>query len=56
VSGADYLIRIDQRRFPPGRFLPLPKQGPIMTWRAVTETNMAPLEQWDVRLGDIELF
>ncbi len=56
VSGADYLIRIDHRRFPPGRFVPLPKQGPIMTWRAVTETDMPPLEQWDVRLGDIELF
>ena len=56
VSGADYLIRIDHRRFPPGRFLPLPRQGPILTWRAVTETTMPTLDRWDVRLGDIELF
>jgi GNAT superfamily N-acetyltransferase len=55
-SGADYLIRLDRRRFPPGRFVPLPRQGPIMTWRAVNETEMPPLDQWDVRLGDIELF
>lgn len=55
-AGADYLIRIDRRRFPPGRFVPLPRQGPIMTWRAVNETSMPPLDQWDVRLGDIELF
>lgn len=56
VSGADYLIRIDRRRFPPGRFVPLPKQGPIMTWRSVNQTDMPALDAWDVRLGDIELF
>jgi GNAT superfamily N-acetyltransferase len=56
ASGADYLIRVDHRRFPPGRFVPLPKQGPIMTWRAVNQTEMPPLDAWDVRLGDIELF
>ena len=56
TSGADYLIRLDRRRFPPGRFLPLPKQGPIMTWRSVNETSMPALERWDLRLGDIELF
>jgi GNAT superfamily N-acetyltransferase len=55
-SGADYLIRLDRRRFPPGRFLPLPRQGPIMTWRAVNERSMPALAEWDVRLGDIELF
>jgi GNAT superfamily N-acetyltransferase len=55
-SGADYLIRIDHRRFPPGRFVPLPKQGPILTWRAVNQTTMPELAAWDVRLGDIELF
>jgi hypothetical protein len=56
TSGADYLIRVDRRRLPPGRFVPLPNQGPIMTWRSVNETAMPPLEQWDLRLGDIELF
>jgi GNAT superfamily N-acetyltransferase len=56
TSGADYLIRLDRRRLPPGRFVPLPRQGPIMTWRAVNETAMPPLSAWDVRLGDIELF
>jgi len=55
-SGADYLIRIDHRRLPPGGFVPLPRQGPILTWRAVTEDAMPLLSEWDVRLGDIELF
>ena len=55
-SGADYLIRIDRRRFPPGRFVPLPRQGPIMTWRAVNESHMPSLDQWDLCLGDVELF
>jgi GNAT superfamily N-acetyltransferase len=55
-SGADYLIRIDRRRFPPGRFVPLPKQGPIMTWRSVNEPHMPALDQWDLCLGDVELF
>lgn len=55
-SGADYLIRIDRRTFPPGRFVPLPKQGPIMTWRGVNETRMPELDEWDLTLGDIELF
>jgi GNAT superfamily N-acetyltransferase len=55
-AGADYLIRLDRRRYPPGRFVPLPQQGPIMTWRAVRQTEMPSLDQWDVRLGDIELF
>jgi GNAT superfamily N-acetyltransferase len=55
-SGADYLIRIDHRRFPPGGFVPLPAQGPTLTWRAVTEETMPSLPEWDVRLGDIELF
>jgi hypothetical protein len=36
--------------------VPLPRQGPILTWRAITQTDMPPLGQWDLALGDIELF
>lgn len=52
----DYLIRIDRRTRPPGGFLPLPGQGPILTWRAVRQPDMPVLDDWDLRLGDIELF
>ena len=36
--------------------LPLPGQGPVLTWRAVTETAAPPIGAWDLSLGDIELF
>ncbi|WP_334143542.1 GNAT family N-acetyltransferase [Rhabdothermincola sp.] len=56
VTGADYLIRIERGWRPRHRFVPLPRQGPILTWRSVCQTEMPPLEQWYVVLGDIELF
>jgi GNAT superfamily N-acetyltransferase len=56
LSLGDYLIRIDRRRRSPGGLVPLPRQGPILTWRSITQAGMPPLEQWDLALGDIELF
>lgn len=52
----DYLIRIDRRRLPAGRFLPLVGQGPILTWRSLVQTDAPGLADWDLVLGDIELF
>ncbi len=52
----DYLIRIDRARLPRHGFVRLPRQGPIMTWRSVTQTEMPPLDAWRLSLGDIELF
>ena len=39
-----------------GRFVRLPGQGPLLTWRSLHRTERPPLEQWDLRLGDLELF
>lgn len=50
---ADYVLRLGTGR---DGLLPLPGQGPILTWRAVTETAAPPLEDWSLTLGDIELF
>jgi len=50
---ADYVLRLGDRR--DGLF-PLPGQGPILTWRSVTETVAPPLDAWSLTLGDIELF
>jgi GNAT superfamily N-acetyltransferase len=50
---ADYVLRLGTAR--DGLF-PLPGQGPILTWRSVTETVAPPLEDWSLTLGDIELF
>jgi GNAT superfamily N-acetyltransferase len=56
MSQADYAISIGGR--PGGRhgFVPLPRQGPVFTWRHVTETRMPPLHAWALTLGDVELF
>jgi hypothetical protein len=50
---ADYLLRLGTDR---DGLLPLPGQGPILTWRHVTETVAPALEDWSLTLGDIELF
>jgi GNAT superfamily N-acetyltransferase len=55
VAGADYAIRIGRPRLS-GRFLPLPGQGPMLTWRALADTTMPALHDWDLSLGDVELF
>ncbi len=37
-------------------FMPLPGGGPILTWRGVCDLGPPPLPNWDLRLGDLELF
>ena len=37
-------------------FVALPGQGPILTWRGLTETAAPPLSAFALTLGDIELF
>jgi GNAT superfamily N-acetyltransferase len=56
TSGADYAITLGPDRALAEGLLPLPGQGPILTWRAVNEETVTPLEAWRVGLGDIELF
>jgi GNAT superfamily N-acetyltransferase len=55
ITGADYGLR-SGRSGSGGGFVPLPGQGPVLTWRALTETTMPSRRQWDLRLGDVELF
>ena len=37
-------------------FVPVPGGGPILTWRAVCDHGPPPLPNWDLCLGDLELF
>ena len=37
-------------------FVPLPGGGPILTWRGVCDPGPPPLPNWDLQLGDLELF
>jgi hypothetical protein len=64
ASGADYVIgttatAVPRRSLP----LPLPRQGPVLTFRAVGAVHrpdhqmpMPPLADWHLTMGDVELF
>ncbi len=56
AAGADYLIRIGRGAARTG-FVPLPRQGPMLTWRRLGRDvpGAAPAD-WDLVLGDVELF
>ena len=55
-ADADYIIRIDNRPVSGGGFVRLPRQGPILTWRAVCDARVPALADWDLTMGDVELF
>ena len=55
AAGADYAIRLGGGA-PAAGYLPLPRQGPVLTWRGVTEQVQPPLGSWRLTLGDVELF
>ncbi len=56
VSGADYVIRLGSSRAAT-RYVRLPGQGPVLTWRDVSGTVDPPsLDDWELQLGDVELF
>jgi len=38
------------------RLRAIPGIGPTLVWRAVCEDGMAPPEQWNLTLGDVEIF
>jgi len=54
VAGADYAVCLGRPRA--RGFLPLPGQGPMLTWRALRDTTRPSLHEWDLSLGDVELF
>lgn len=53
-SEADYAIVTGGRSVP--GFVPLPGQGPVLTWRGVCAPAAPPLARWALSLGDVELF
>lgn len=55
ASGADYAVATGGQRW--RGFVPLPGQGPVLTWRATSGgQGRPPIRAWDLSLGDIELF
>lgn len=57
-SSADYLIRIGGPPIDRSGFVRLPRQGPVLTWRSLGQGKPtgAALADWNVTLGDVELF
>ena len=53
--GATHALRLGGMNLR-GGFMPLPGGGPILTWRGVCDVGPPPLPNWDLRLGDLELF
>lgn len=51
-GGGDYALLVAAA--PAAGYLPLPRQGPILTWRAVCDEQ--PPAAWDLSMGDVELF
>lgn len=51
---ADYMVAIGDR--PLATFVPVPGAGPTLTWRAVCDRTEPTLADFEVGLGDIELF
>jgi GNAT superfamily N-acetyltransferase len=57
ASGADYLIRIGGPLADRSGFIRAPRQGPILTWRPLAGGRAGGrLDDWDLSLGDVELF
>ena len=61
TTGADYLIATPGAHSPwARRLVPMPGQGPILTWRSLDAAGAAggppPLDDWNLALGDVELF
>lgn len=54
--GVDYLIGLGSAPTVHRPSVPLPRQGPLLTWRQVTEDEPPLLPDWRLSLGDIELF
>lgn len=54
ATRADYALGL--RTVPVTGLLPLPGQGPMLTWRSLASDTMPPLPDWKLSLGDIELF
>jgi hypothetical protein len=57
-AGADYVIRLGRagRILPADGFVPLPRHGPVLTYRPLADGSPPPtLRDLDMRLGDVEL-
>ena len=55
ASGADYGLRLGTPVVRAGE-VPIPGAGPVVTFRPLRQATCPPLTEWDLSMGDIELF
>jgi GNAT superfamily N-acetyltransferase len=55
-GGADFAIRVRPRAQSGGGWYSMPSQGPILTFRELGHRGLPSMAEWDLCLGDIELF
>jgi GNAT superfamily N-acetyltransferase len=55
-SRADQVLQITRRAPWRAGFLPLPGGGPVLTWREINDDRRPSLGDWDLTMGDVELF
>jgi GNAT superfamily N-acetyltransferase len=55
-TGADYALRCDDGAAWRAAFLPVPRMGPILTWRPLRDGAVPDLGDLSLALGDVELF
>jgi GNAT superfamily N-acetyltransferase len=56
TSGADYALMVGARGQRPSGTIPMPGQGPVLTALPLTVPSIEPLANWQLALGDVELF
>ena len=53
-SAGDYAVGLGLS--PQSGFVPVPRQGPVVTWRRLASSHLQPLSDLDFQLSDLELF
>jgi hypothetical protein len=56
-AGGDYALVLGRgTTIATAGYVPLPRQGPILTFRRLHRPSAPPLAAWNLTLGDVELF
>ena len=53
-TAADHVVRLARPSIRSG-FIPLPGGAPVLACRPLNQEAMAPLANWDLTMGDVEL-
>lgn len=56
VVGGDYLAMVTTRSLRSSGALRMPRLGPVMTWRALAQSHVPRMGDFELTLGDVELF